>query len=97
MREMRECQNPICQNQIEPVASDNGKKVWRRTPRRFCSEWCKKDYSALRRAAEMLSALGPAERWDILQGLLEDSAFTLLKKGDGQDKAKGEIINCGAV
>jgi len=84
---MRECQSPICQNRIEPVASDNGKKAWQRTPRRFCSESCKKDFHALARVAETLLPLGVARRWEILQGL---------GNGDSQDKAQGEIIDPGA-
>jgi len=44
----------------------------------------------------MLSALGPAKAREILQGLLEDSAFALLKNGNGQDKVQREIVDPGA-
>ncbi len=87
MREMRECQNPICQNRIEPVATDNGKKAWRRTPRRFCSDSCKKDFYALTRVTEMLLPLGPARGWEILHGL---------GNGDTQGKALGENVSSRA-
>jgi len=88
VREMRECQNPICKTWIEPIASDNGKRAWRRTPRRFCSGSCKKDSRALARVAEMLLPLGPVRRWEILQGL---------GNGDTEDKAQGEIVDPGAI
>jgi len=46
--------------------------------------------------AVMLSPLEPAKAWEILQGLLEGSAFALLKNGDTQDKAGAEILDPGA-
>ncbi len=55
------------------------------------------DNWVLRRVGVMLSPLEPAKAWEILQGLLEDSAFDLMKNGDGQDKAQGEIVNPGAI
>ena len=44
----------------------------------------------------MLSPLEPAKAWGILQGLLEGSAFALVKNGDRQDKARDEIVDPGA-
>ncbi len=82
------CQNPICQNRIEPLASDNGKRAWRRTPRLFCSEQCKIDFWAVRRVAAMLQPLGQARGWEVLQSL---------GNGDTQDKAQSEIVNPGAT
>jgi len=56
------------------------------------------DHWVLRRVAVMLSPLEPAKAWEILQGLLEGSAFALLKNGDGhQDKARDEIVNPRAM
>jgi len=86
------CQNPICKNQIDPL-SDNGERVWRRTSRRFCSDQCKSDTWVLKQAAKLLLQLGVATGWEILQGLLEGSAFDLRKNGDGQDKAQSEIVD----
>jgi len=83
---LKPCQNPICRTLIEPIASDSGKRAWRRTPRRFCSESCKKDYHALASVAEMLLPLGPARGWEILERL---------NNRDGQGKAEGKIVNPG--
>jgi len=41
----------------------------------------------------MLSHLGPAEGREILQGLLEGSAFDLMKNGNSKDRSRGEIVN----
>lgn len=54
------CHNPFCNNPVE-----SGK----RKPRRFCSDRCKMDTWALRRVAEMLIPLGPAEGWRVLEDL----------------------------
>ena len=56
VREMRECQSPNCQNPIEPLVPKDGKKVWRRTPRRFCSDRCRMDNWFLTQAAKVQKA-----------------------------------------
>ncbi len=61
------CFNPLCEN---PVVT-HPKAIH---PRRFCSDRCRMDHWVLRRVAEMLSPLGPARGWGILQDLnIEDS------------------------
>jgi len=81
-------ENPICENQIEPITPDNGKRAWRRTPRRFCSDQCKMDSLALRRAARVLWPLGPQRTWQIVRALGNPVDSDFPHTGD---KAKGEI------
>jgi len=57
------CQNPICKNRVDPPLHDNGKRAWRRTPRRFCSEDCKMDHWAIRRVVKLLYPLGKDRAW----------------------------------
>ena len=47
------CQNPFCKSVIEPLPDG-----WRRTKRRYCSNRCKLDGYALRRAKALLSKVG---------------------------------------
>ena len=44
------CQNPFCKSVIEPLPDG-----WRRTKRRYCSNRCKLDGYALRRAKALLA------------------------------------------
>jgi hypothetical protein len=48
------CRNPFCETAIEPM--NHGR--WRRTQRRFCSDTCKYDYHALKRAKALLDKVG---------------------------------------
>ncbi len=57
------CVNPVCGNLIEPLPDG----AWRRTPRRFCSDQCKDDTSALRRAAAVLAGLSQGRISEILK------------------------------
>jgi len=74
------CLNPLCEN---PVVT-HPKAIYLR---RFCSDRCRMDHWVLRRVAVMLSPLGPAKGWKILQGL---------ENGDTEGKAGGEIVPPGA-
>jgi len=47
------CQNPFCKSVIEPLPDG-----WRRTKRRYCSNPCKLDGYALRRAKALLAKVG---------------------------------------
>ena len=47
------CQNPFCKSVIEPLPDG-----WRRTKRRYCSNRCKLDGYALRRAKALLNKVG---------------------------------------
>jgi len=57
------CANPVCQGPIPELPS----KVWRRTPRRFCSKRCKTEGWILARAAKILFKLEPEVWWQILR------------------------------
>jgi len=54
--EITECKNPNCQNPIEPLVPKDGKKVWRRTLRKFCSDQCQRDNWILNRATKLQKA-----------------------------------------
>jgi hypothetical protein len=58
-----ECTNPLCEN---PIESDNGKS-WRRTPKKFCSDNCKSDVWALRKAADLIFALPAEKKLEVLE------------------------------
>jgi len=47
------CQNPFCKSIIEPLPDG-----YRRTARRYCSDRCKLDGYALRRAKALLDKVG---------------------------------------
>ena len=47
------CGNPFCNSIIEPLPDG-----WRRTKRRYCSNRCKLDGYALRRAEALLNCVG---------------------------------------
>ena len=47
------CQNPFCKSVIEPLPDG-----WRRTTRRYCSNRCKLDGYAVRRAKALLNKVG---------------------------------------
>ncbi len=47
------CQNPFCKSVIEALPDG-----WRRTKRRYCSNPCKLDGYALRRAKALLNRVG---------------------------------------
>jgi len=51
--EITECKNPNCQNPVEPLVPKDGKKVWRRTLRKFCSDQCQRDNWILNEAAKL--------------------------------------------
>ena len=50
------CQNPFCKSVIEALPDG-----WRRTKRRYCSNRCKLDGYALRRAKALLDRIGVVE------------------------------------
>ena len=54
--EITECKSPNCQNPIEPLVPKDGKKVWRRTLRKFCSDQCQRDNWILNRATKLQKA-----------------------------------------
>lgn len=56
------CSNPICGILIEPEAENR----WRRTPKKYCSETCKRDSWVIRQAAELLVPLPVEKRLEIL-------------------------------
>jgi len=58
------CGSPICSNLIEP----EGENQWRRTPKKFCSNRCKSDAWAIRRARELLEPFPAEQRQGILFG-----------------------------
>jgi hypothetical protein len=58
-----ECSSPLCENQIE---SETGNS-WRRTPKKFCSDECKTDVWALRKAANLLSSIPADKRLEVLE------------------------------
>ena len=57
------CQNPLCENRIEPIADG-----WRRTERRHCSEACKQRASIIKRAAKLLEGLSDEKALKVLRG-----------------------------
>jgi len=59
---MSACGNPVCGNLIEPEEEGN----WRRTPRKYCSDRCKMDGWAIRRACDLLASLPEDGRRKIL-------------------------------
>lgn len=63
-----ECTNPLCSN---PIESGTGSS-WRRTPKKFCSDECKTDVWALRKAANLLGALPADKRLEVLELLASD-------------------------
>ena len=60
-----ECTSPLCTN---PIGTDSG-NTWRRTPKKFCSDDCKGDMWALRKAAHLLSSVTPEKRLEILESV----------------------------
>ncbi len=86
--EITECKSPICQNPIRPLVPENGKKVWYRSPRRFCSDQCRMDHWTLRRVAVMLSPLGSARAWGILQDL---------KNGGSEGRGLGQHLSLWTI
>jgi hypothetical protein len=49
----------------------DGRKRWRRTPRRYCSDRCKREGYILSQAAKILFRLDRAEWWEILQAITD--------------------------
>jgi hypothetical protein len=64
------CGNPVCQGAIDDLPQSN-KKVWRRTPRKYCSNRCKREGWILAQAAKILFKLEPAEWWKILHAITD--------------------------
>ncbi len=62
------CGNPLCKNPIE-VLANLGR--WRRTPRQFCSDRCKKDTWALKRAVTLLEPIGRVKGVNVLSDLAD--------------------------
>ncbi len=81
------CQNPTCSNHIT-LPSDNGRRVWRRTLRRYCSDQCKLDTWVLKQAAKLLLPLGVATGWEILEGM---------ENGNSAGKAGAEILRYKSI
>jgi hypothetical protein len=67
----KECNSPFCENPIESESANS----WRRTPKKFCSDECKTDVWALRKAANLLGALPADKRLEVLE---------LVASGDNQ-------------
>jgi hypothetical protein len=64
------CENPVCQVPVEELQSE-GKKTWRRTPRKFCSDRCKQERWILMQAAKILIELEPQEWRKILLTIID--------------------------
>jgi hypothetical protein len=77
----RACGNPVCQKLIEELPC-NGRKSWRRTPRKFCSDRCKRDGYVLRRAREIIFKIGIVQ----FSLILENPDFRNLRVIDGGKK-----------
>jgi hypothetical protein len=58
------CLSPFCNNEIESEGEN-----WRRTPRKFCSDGCKTDTWALRKAADLLSGFPIEKKIEILSAV----------------------------
>jgi len=58
------CFSPICNNEIEPEGEN-----WRRTPRKFCSNYCKTNAWAIRKTAHLLSGLPTEKKIEILEAV----------------------------
>src|SRR5215813_2460010 len=58
------CSSPICNNEIQPVG-----EIWRRTPRKFCSDRCKNDTWALRKTADLLCSFPAEKKIEILDSV----------------------------
>ena len=74
VREIRECKNPNCQNLIEPIVSENGERVWRRIPRKFCSDQCQRDNWILNQAAKLHNTRNGQRDYSARRQKLRDSA-----------------------
>lgn len=72
------CANPVCQGPIEELGFD-GKKVWRRTPRKFCSTRCKQENWILAKAAKILLNLAPEQRSKLLHVISDQWTRELLQ------------------
>src|SRR5438093_9425054 len=80
------CANPVCRRSIEPLSVSEGKN-WRRTPRKYCSDGCKRDGWILAKAAEILFRLDRQQWWAILSRVMEENrgpAINDLKNGWGK-------------
>jgi len=64
------CANPVCQGAINDLSQSN-KKTWRRTPKKYCSNRCKREGWILAQAAKILFKLEPAEWWEILRAIID--------------------------
>lgn len=73
----RACANPVCQGPIDDLSQSDG-KVWRRTPRKYCSKRCKRAGWILTQAAKILSKLEPEQRWRILHAVSDQWTRELL-------------------
>jgi len=62
------CGNPLCKNPLEVLP---GSGRWRRTPKLFCSDQCKKDTWALKRAVTLLGPIGRVKGVIVLSDLAE--------------------------
>ncbi len=61
------CGNPLCKNPIE-VLANLGR--WRRTPKQFCCDQCKKDTWVLKKAVRLLEPLGRVKGVIVLSDLV---------------------------
>ena len=57
------CHNPLCKKKLDSGERKPG------TPKKFCSDRCKVDTWALRRAAFLLWPLGSQKGWQIVRAL----------------------------
>ncbi len=72
--EITECKNPNCQNPIEPLVPKDGKRVWRRIPRKFCSDQCQRDNWILNQAAKLHNTRNGQRDYSARRQKLRDSA-----------------------
>ena len=87
LNECDQCRNPLCSN---PIESETGIK-WRRTPKKFCSDECKGNVWALRKAADLLSSVTPDKKLEILNVL--SSSHQRDTNGNKQDEISMEHLS----
>jgi hypothetical protein len=64
------CANPVCQGLIHELPQAN-EKIWRRTPKKYCSERCKQEGWILATTGKILFNLKREQRWKILHAILD--------------------------
>jgi hypothetical protein len=72
------CANPICQGPINDLPPPSNRKVWRRTPRKFCSKRCKTEGWILATAAKLL--MREVTKQDFPGGVMTATENRLLRR-----------------